>query len=484
MKPNKIPVSKKISEYLAEIYGEEWAAQYCTYATEATSDYIRVNSLKTTPEKLIAILKNEYAIEATEVPGIPNALKISDPHRIAGKTMEHITGHYYLQSLSSMLPPYVLDPKPDETVLDMCAAPGSKTTLIAELMKNEGTLIANEMAPNRAGILSFNLERLNIINCAILQMNGEVLSSYFPEFFDKILVDAPCSGLGIVHKKGEVSNWWSEEMAERLASLQYRLLVSAIKMLKEGGTIVYSTCTLSIAENEEVINLALQKYPVVLESFSLPIESDPGFTSIGGKQYSEHIALTKRITPWKVGSEGFFIAKLRKTASTPYIPKSGNKLRTSFNRCKREELKPIFEQLHERLGIPMAEFNNVTVVEKASDYYLLSKDWDGGDFVSFSKTGLKIGALDKYGNFIIHTNFVQIFEKYITKNIVSLNTYEEIRKYMDGAILKNLCPEVKGQVAVRYKGRIIGTGVVHDGNLKSRFPRAFRTQAIEFTDKE
>ena len=480
MKPNRIPVSTKISDYLRNIYGDEWTEQYCRYALEETTDFIRVNTLKTTPEKLIAVLRDEYSITSEQIPGIPAALKIQDPNRVAGKTMEHITGHYYLQSLSSMLPPYVLEPKPHETVLDMCAAPGSKTTLIAELMKNEGTLVANEVAPNRAGILSFNLERLNIINCGILQLNGEILPSYFPEYFDKILVDAPCSGLGIVHKKGEVSNWWSEDMADRLASLQYRLLVAAIKMLKQGGTLVYSTCTLSITENEEVVNLALQKYPVELEEFSLPIPNNPGFTSFGERQFSETLALTKRITPWESGSEGFFLAKFTKNESFPYIPKGGNKLRTTFRSCKKDELKPIIEQLERQFGIAPGVFDNYSIVEKADDYYILSRDWDGGDFISFNKAGLKIGALDKYGNFIIHTNLAQLLEAHITKNIVTLQSNDEIKKYMDGAILKNISPETKGQVAVRFKERIIGTGVVNDGNLKSRFPRAFRTQAISF----
>ncbi len=480
MKPNKIPVSIKISEYLQGIYGEEWTAKYCQYALEETTDFIRVNTLKTTPEILAGVLRAEYGIESEPVSGIPGAMKIIDPNRVAGKTMEHITGHYYLQSLSSMLPPHVIVPQPHETILDMCAAPGSKTTLLAELMNNTGTLVANELAPNRAGILSFNVERLNVLNCGILQMNGEVLSSYFPEYFDRILVDAPCSGLGIVHKKGEVSNWWSEDMAERLASLQYRLLVSAIKMLKQGGTLVYSTCTLSITENEEVVNLALQKYPVELEEFTLPIPNNPGFTSFGGKQFSDALSRTKRITPWEAGSEGFFIAKFRKTESAPYIPKNAGKLKTTFRACKKDELKPIIQQISEQFGVPQEVFDNYSIVEKSNDYYILSKDWDGGDFISFNKAGLKIGALDKYGNFIIHTNLAQILEKHITKNIITLQNGDEIKRYMDGGLLKNLNTDTKGQAAVKYKDHIIGTGVVHDGALKSRFPRAFRTTAITF----
>jgi 16S rRNA (cytosine1407-C5)-methyltransferase len=228
------------------------------------------------------------------------------------------------------------------------------------------------------------------------------------------------------------------------------------------------------------VNLALQKHPVELEEFSLPIPSNPGFTSFEDRQFSDALALTKRITPWEAGSEGFFIAKFRKTESAPYIPKSAGKLKTTFRVCKKEELKPIVLQISEQFGIAPEVFENYTIVEKSSDYYILAKDWNGGDFISFNKAGLKIGALDKYGNFIIHTNLAQILEKYITKNIITLQNGDEIKKYMDGALLKNISPEVNGQAAVKYKDHIIGTGVVHDGTLKSRFPRAFRTTAITF----
>ena len=150
----------------------------------------------------------------------------------------------------------------NDTVLDLCSAPGSKTTQLGEMMRNNGTLISNEIALDRVKMLVFNIDRMNLINAGIIHSKGELLSKIYPDYFDKILVDAPCSGLGIIQKKNEISNWWSLKRASILGDLQLRLLIAAIKMVKEEGEIVYSTCTLTIEENELIINKVLKKYPV------------------------------------------------------------------------------------------------------------------------------------------------------------------------------------------------------------------------------
>src|SRR5690606_18620642 len=158
--------------------------------------------------------------------------------------------------------PIVLNPSSEDVVMDLCSAPGSKTTQMAEMMNNDGTLVVNEVEIDRIKSLVFNLDRMSMVNTGIIHSKGEVLSKYYNNHFDKILVDAPCSGLGIIQKKEEVSNWWNLNRVERLQELQMRLLISAIKMAKVGGEIVYSTCTLSVEENEMVIDKIIKKYPV------------------------------------------------------------------------------------------------------------------------------------------------------------------------------------------------------------------------------
>jgi 16S rRNA (cytosine1407-C5)-methyltransferase len=485
VKKNSIPLSENITTYLGRLYGDDWIRKYTEYIGQSSVDHIRYNSCKTTKEQLIASLREGYAIELEEVPGFPFALRVvKDENRNLGKTIEHITGNYYIQSLSSMLPPLVMDPQPGERVLDLCAAPGSKTTMLAQMMQNEGSLVANEIQHNRAGILTFNIERMTAFNTAVLKMPGEQIASYYPEFFDKILVDAPCSGLGIIQKKGEVSSWWNEELIKKLTFMQYKLLVSAIKALKEGGTLVYSTCTLTVEENEEMLQTILDAYPVSLEKISLPLETAPGFTAILGKTFSPDIAKSCRLDPLVTGSEGFFVAKLVKTESMDYRPK--HQAKTQPHKFTVAPVaKKALGALGEQFGIPAEILFHYDYHELHSDLFIVSKGWDGGFFTPHSRLGLKFGALDKYGNLILHTNGAQILEKHFTKRIIECDSPDEVKIYLDGGTIRR--PEFsgeKGQAVLRHRGRILGTGVYVDGGFKSRFPRALRTQTITMANTD
>ena len=274
---------------------------------------------------------------------LPSSLKIKNKSEYVSRSIEHIIGLYYIQGLSSMLPPLVLNPSQNDIVLDLCSAPGSKTTELAELMNNNGTLIANEIQLDRVKMLVYNIDRMNLINTGVVHSKGEMLSKIYEDHFDKILVDAPCSGLGIIQKKGEVSNWWSLDRAERLGDFQTRLLIAAIKMLKVGGEVVYSTCTLTIEENEMVLNTILNKYPVEAVEMDLPVKSHEAFTSFKDKSLNQNLSKAKRIFPWEVDSDGFFIIKLRKTGSTnspeKIIPKKRD---LKFIDIKNKEIKKLF----------------------------------------------------------------------------------------------------------------------------------------------
>ncbi len=239
-------VSEKVLSYIEDIYGKNSSELYLDFINSEPTQYIRTNSLKIKRDKLAQILKNNYRIETESIPSLTSSLKIKNKSEYVSRSIEHITGLYYIQGLSSMLPPLVLNPSQNDIVLDLCSAPGSKTTELAELMNNNGTLIANEIQLDRVKMLVYNIDRMNVINTGVVHSKGEMLSKIYEDHFDKILVDAPCSGLGIIQKKGEVSNWWSLDRAERLGDLQTRLLIAAIKMLKVGGEVVYSTCTLTL----------------------------------------------------------------------------------------------------------------------------------------------------------------------------------------------------------------------------------------------
>jgi len=233
-----------------------------------------------------------------------------------GRALEHLLGYYYIQEIASMLPVLVLNPKEEERVLDLCASPGSKTTQIAARMNNTGLLIANEVKFGRIKILSANTERCGVANLVITKRDGVALCKRFKEegfLFDKILLDAPCSGEGTFRSSPKGMEMWNIKTIENLSKLQKALIASAIEILKPGGEIVYSTCTHAPEENEEVIDFALKKFDdIKMEEINLPIKCRQGLLSWNEKSYPADVKKCCRIYPQDNDTEGFFIAKLRK----------------------------------------------------------------------------------------------------------------------------------------------------------------------------
>ncbi len=471
-------VSEKIITYLNSLFGEHSAEKYLEFIKAEPTQYIRVNPLKTSREELTKLLKTNYSIETKEVRSIPSALKIISGNDVVSKTIEHIIGLYYMQGLSSMIPPLVLNPAPHDVVLDLCSAPGSKTTELCELMQNKGTVVANEISLNRVKMLVYNIDRMNITNAGVLHYKGEWLSKIYTGYFDKILVDAPCSGLGIIQKKGEVSDWWSLERAGMLGELQLKLLVGAIKMAKVGGEIVYSTCTLTPEENELVIENILKKYPVEVEEMELPVPSRAGFTSYNGKQLNPSLEKAKRILPWEADSDGFFIIKLKKIDATnsPEQIKAGGrdlKLLPFTNKNVQNHLLNIIDEF----GIPAEVLNEYNYLLKGNDIFFVNKYWQDNNPGMFQRIGTKFGSIDRNGKTTLHTQAAQVLEKYISKNIFVIENQSELKNYLDGGNIKR-SNNLKGQCAVQYNNHILGTAVITDAGIKSRFPRAKRTQEI------
>lgn len=473
-----IDISPKISTYLNNLFGEHTANKYIEFAATDHATYVRANSLKTTREKLTATLLNDYKIETSDVENLPDAFKIASGFDIIGKTVEHIIGEYYIQSLSSMLPPIVLAPQPEDTILDLCSAPGSKTTQTGEMMKNLGTLIANEVQLDRVKMLVYNIERMNLVNTAVTHFKGELLSKIFDDHFDKILVDAPCSGLGIIQKKGEISNWWSKERAEQLSELQLKLLISAIKMAKTGGEIVYSTCTLTVEENELMINKILNKYPVEVLDITLPVKCHEGFTSYEGEQLNPELAKARRVLPWEIDSEGFFIIKLRKYAdTTPNEKMHINERDLSLISFDSKKITKELRQLAALFGIDEEVLRKYKYLFKGSDLFFVNNDWAQHELSIFERIGTKFGSIEKHDAINMHTQSAQVLQHSITKNIFTIEDSAQLKKYLEGGIIK-VDTGYRGQTVVKYKDYILGTAVVTDGGLKSRFPRAKRTQEI------
>ena len=472
-------ISGNVYEYLTEIYGELSAKKYLNFVQESPSVYARVNTLKISRNLLVKRLSERYGIETDHFDTLPSAIKFNEHEEELGKTLEIALGYYYIQGLSSMLPPLVLNPSANEKVLDLCSAPGSKTTQIAEMMLNKGTLIVNDVQLDRIKALVYNLDRLNIVNTGVIHSKGEILSKYYENYFDKILVDAPCSSLGIMQKKAEVNKMWSLDKVNRLHELQVRLLVSAIKMIKPGGEIVYSTCTLAPEENELVIDKLLKKYPIEVLKIDLPIRFRTAFTQYKGNQLHPDLKYAVRILPWEADSDGFFMIKLRKIAETIPVekPASKNSFTYKFIKYDDKRIKKYLSFISERFGIDKEQFNDYNYILKRSDIFFINKEWQTYNLGLFHRIGTKFGTINKHDEIVLHTNAAQILDPYITRNIYKVKDKEELRIYLAGQVINNNSIE-RGQYVVKYNDYVLGTAVVSIGGVKSRFPRSKRTQKI------
>ncbi len=469
-----IELSKNIADYLESLYDRDFVENYRKYIESYPNQYIRIDPFSD-HQSLIERLKN-YGIEL-EKTVLPFAYKVLKGSDKIGKTLEFTLGLYYVQSLSSMIPPHILNPTYNDLTLDLCAAPGSKTTQLAELMERKGTLIANEVNQQRVGSLNFNVDKMNLSCIGVMKQKGELISKTFDNFFDKILVDAPCSALGIVQKKNEVSNWWNLEQAEKIAEVQFKLLVSAIKAAKVGAEIIYSTCTLTIEENEFVLDKILKKYPVEIEEFDLPLKHVPGFTKFGEFE-NPKLALAKRIIPWDNDSEGFFVAKLRKINETePLVQSNYSKSHKIFFIHDHKFIKPYLNQLHEYFGIEKDILARFKYIQSRSDLQFVNKDWLVEENSYFIKLGLKLGVIDRKDKLNLHSDAARTFGKFATKNKIVIHSKEDLEIYLNGSTIKKEL-DALGQKIVEYEGMILGSAVQTKEGLKSQFPRNLRTNEI------
>jgi len=234
-----------------------------------------------------------------------------------GRSLEHLLGYYYVQEIASMLPVLALNPQPGELVLDLCASPGSKTTQIAARMENTGTIIANEVSLGRIKILASNTERCGAANVIIIKKEGTALCKRLKDAgfsFDKILIDAPCSGEGTLRSTPRTALMWNINTVKQLSKIQKHLIEAALEILKPNGELVYSTCTHAPEENEEVVDFVLKEFSdkVKIEKINLPVKCRNGLLGWVNEKYSREVTKSCRIYPQDSNTEGFFIAKFRR----------------------------------------------------------------------------------------------------------------------------------------------------------------------------
>jgi len=362
-----------------------------------------------------------------------------------GKTVLHEAGAFYIQEPSAMCAVSLLDPQPGDYCLDLCAAPGGKSTQIAGRLLGRGLLVSNEYVSSRAGILSANIERMGVANALVLNESSERLAEKFPLFFDKILVDAPCSGEGMFKKEPNAIPEWSLENVKICHERQVDILNEAAKMCRPGGVLVYSTCTFNSLENEGSV-----------EAF---LENHPDFT----------LEKTERFWPHRIKGEGHFAARFVKSGvSADRIP--GKILPDkSLNEVK----KFLSEEIHIKSSCMEELFNNRSLTSFTDNIYLLPEGILAANLkgLRVERPGLHL-CVSKKNRFEPSHSLALALKASDVESSVAL-TDEEALKYIKGETI-NCDPSIKGWVLLTTRGFSIGFGKASGGIIKNHYPKGLR----------
>jgi NOL1/NOP2/sun family putative RNA methylase len=317
--PQQVMVKPAFEERYKLLLGDRYD-EFLKYSLSYSTKSIRVNTLKVSVDELKRLLEKNWVL--TPVPWCQEGFFCQfrttgdeEERYDIGNLPEHQLGYIYVQDAASMIPPVALDVQPGMRVLDLCAAPGSKTTQIAQYLGNTGVLVGNDFSGDRLNPLGLNIQRCGVMDC-IITLRGN--NRFANESFDRVLVDAPCSGTGTVRRSLKTLQMWSPALVRKLVGEQRRLIETGWRTLAPGGILVYSTCTQEPEEDEGLVSWFLEKHP---EAELLPIDIDikrsAAVTSWDGVTYDASVEKCLRIYPQDNDTEGFFVAKLQKKLQQP-----------------------------------------------------------------------------------------------------------------------------------------------------------------------
>lgn len=459
---------------MKEILGEDYEAFLAGF--DGQRQYgLRVNTLKMNLEeferiapfhlKKVPWISNGYFYEAEDVPA---------------KHPFYSAGLYYLQEPSAMTPASRLKVQPGEQVLDLCAAPGGKATELGAALQGEGLLVANDINTARARALLRNLELFGISNSFVTNEPPHVLAERFPEFFHKIMVDAPCSGEGMFRKNPAVVDSWQEKGPEYFSKLQREIIVQAADMLLPGGMMFYSTCTFSPLENEKTITHLLKERP---DMEVIPMEDYEGFaeglTSYRGEVFDESCKLCRRIWPHKMSGEGHFMALLHKKNGTQQqVQQTVSQSSIWWEKCKglNKEQKAAAEDFFSHVNIAYDEKR----IDVRGDnlYYLPAPKYDGRG-LHFLRNGLFMGEFKKK-RFEPSQPFALALHAQDFDQVLDFPADDErLSRYLRGETLdvSDLIAgekKRKGWQLVMVAGHPLGFGKLVNNNLKNKYPAGWR----------
>lgn len=457
-----IEFEKKMKAFL----GNEWDDFLYSYDNNRFQA-LRFNTLKVqSPEERMRILKTLKISSDKKVSWADEAYYFDENVR-PGKHPYHEMGLYYIQEPSAMSAAALLAPKPGMRVLDLCAAPGGKSTQLATYLGDSGLLVSNEINTQRSRILSQNIERMGIKNAIVTNEDSFVLASHFPGFFNAIQVDAPCSGEGMFRKLPEAIEQWSMENVAICAARQKEILDNAAVMLKPGGTIVYSTCTFSKEENEDVIEYFLERHP--------------DFT----------LEEMERFWPHKVDGEGHFVAKLVRRGCVDTDLKADRKTKKNKNSKNRknetkpaltkENMKLLSEFLDETISEDMAAWiKNSRLVMFGEQLYRLPDMEVDIKGLKVQRAGLHIGEFKKQ-RFEPSHSLALALKISEAKNVVKL-TWDDPQTtgFFNGQSVmlsdEQTAECKKGWALVCVDGYPAGWGKVNGAQVKNHYPKGLRNK--------
>ncbi|WP_409438226.1 16S rRNA (cytosine(1407)-C(5))-methyltransferase RsmF [Scandinavium sp.] len=425
---------------------------------------IRVNTLKISVAEFLQLVA-PYGWQLTPVPWCEEGFWIERDDEDSlplGSTAEHLSGLFYIQEASSMLPVTALfaDDNQPQRVMDVAAAPGSKTTQIAARMGNRGAILANEFSASRVKVLHANISRCGIGNVALTHFDGRVFGAALPESFDAILLDAPCSGEGVVRKDPDALKNWSPESNSEIAGTQRELIDSAFHALKTGGTLVYSTCTLNREENEDVLAWLLARYPQAVE-----------VTPLNALFSGAELALTPEgflhVFPQIYDCEGFFVARLRKTAAIEALPAPGYKVgKFPFTPMKGREASAVI-QAAAAVGLEWNE--NLHLWQRDKEIWLFPAEIEPliGK-VRFSRIGMRLAETFNKGYRWQHEAVIALAGEKSSRFELTLAEAEE---WYRGRDVWPENPPSRDDVIVTFQGHPLGLAKKVGSRLKNSYPR-------------
>ena len=394
-----------------------------------------LNTEKLSVEELLTIYPN-----LKPHPIVKNAFLYNKKENDLGKSVYHELGCFYLQEPSAMLPAYLLDPKPGELVLDLCAAPGGKSMQASLLMQNKGLIIANDIAKNRAFAINENAERMGRGNLLITCNDFSTINQYFSNYFDKIILDAPCSGSGMFRKEIKMRDDWSYQKVLKNQERQKDLIIMAYQMLKPGGKMIYSTCSFSYEEDEEVIDYLLNNSDATLEN----IPDNPLFYKCQMNPKGIHLL------PSLFPGEGHYIALINKPGQITL----------------KEKIEKPLNHSYLDINSPYPYF------QKYGDYLYTMSQEINIKHLNIIRYGIKVGEIDK-NNVRYDYHYARFIKDFPTQ--YALNK-EQLKQYYQGETLN--APLPKGYVLLTYQGINVDIAKSDGRIIKNHLPKGLRKKII------